>query len=40
MSKAFDATARELIELDPAAWLAFLHIAVPDPTRLRVIDSD
>jgi hypothetical protein len=40
MAKPFDATTRELIELDPAAWLEFLHIPVPDPARVRVIDSD
>jgi predicted transposase YdaD len=26
MSKPFDATMRKLIELEPAAWLRFLHI--------------
>jgi predicted transposase YdaD len=40
MAKAYDATTRDLIELDPVAWLKFLHIQVPDPGRVRVIDSD
>jgi predicted transposase YdaD len=40
MAKPFDATTRELIELDPVAWLEFLHIPVPAPDRVRVIDSD
>jgi predicted transposase YdaD len=40
MSKPFDATMRKLIELEPAAWLRFLHIQVADPDRIRVIDSN
>ncbi len=40
MSKPFDATMRKLIELEPAAWLRFLHVPVADPTRVRVIDSN
>ena len=35
MSKPFDATMRELFELEPAAWLEFLGILVPDPDRSR-----
>jgi predicted transposase YdaD len=40
MSKPFDATARVLIEMGPAAWLRFLHSPVADPNRVRVIDSN
>jgi hypothetical protein len=40
MSKPFDATMRKLIEMEPAAWLRFLHIPVADPARVRVIDSN
>ncbi|MFI5455257.1 MAG: hypothetical protein ACHRXM_07370 [Isosphaerales bacterium] len=40
MNKPFDATARELIELGPAAWLEYLGIPVPDSSRVRVIDSN
>ncbi len=40
MSKPFDATARELVELGPAAWLEYLGIPVPDPDRVKVIDSN
>jgi hypothetical protein len=40
MAKPFDAMTRELIELDPAAWLEYLYIPVPDPGCVRVIDSD
>src|SRR5262249_806960 len=40
MSKPFDRTTRQLIELGPAAWLEFLGTRVPDPTRVKVIDSN
>jgi predicted transposase YdaD len=40
MSKPFDATTRQLIELGPADWLAYLGIRVADPSRVTVIDSD
>jgi predicted transposase YdaD len=40
MAKAFDATTRQLIEMGPAAWLEYLGIPVPDPARIRVIDSN
>jgi predicted transposase YdaD len=40
MSKPFDATMRELFELEPAAWLEFLGIPVPDPSLVTVIDSN
>ncbi len=40
MAKPFDATMRELFELEPAAWLEFLGIAVPDPNLVQVIDSN
>jgi hypothetical protein len=29
-----------LFELEPAAWLAFLGIPVPDPHQVKVIDSN
>ena len=40
MPKPFDATMRELFELEPAAWLEFLGIPVPDPRQVKVIDSN
>jgi predicted transposase YdaD len=40
MPKPFDATMRELFELEPAAWLEFLGISVPDPSQVKVIDSN
>jgi len=40
MSKPYDATMRRLIELEPAAWLRFLHVPITDPGRVRVIDSN
>ena len=40
MSKPFDTTMRELFELEPAAWLEFLGIPVPDPSLVKVVDSN
>jgi len=40
MSKPFHATTRQLIELGPADWLAYLGIPVADPSRVTVIDSN
>jgi hypothetical protein len=40
VSKPFDVTMRELFELEPAAWLEFLGIPVPDPSLVKVIDSN
>ena len=40
MSKPFDATMRQLIEMGPADWLAYLGIPVADPGRVTVIDSN
>jgi predicted transposase YdaD len=40
MSKPFDATMRKLLELEPAAWLRFLHVPVANPDRVKVIDSN
>ncbi|MGP0062379.1 MAG: hypothetical protein ACLQGP_02090 [Isosphaeraceae bacterium] len=40
MPKPFDATTRQLIELGPADWLAYLGIPVADPDRVTVIDSN
>ncbi len=38
--KTFDATTRKLIEMGPADWHAYLGSPVPDPGRLKVIDSN
>ena len=38
MPKPLDATMRELYEVEPAAWLEFLGIPVPDPALVAVID--
>jgi len=38
--KPYDAAAKELVELDPVAWLNYVHISVPDPASVTVIDSD
>jgi hypothetical protein len=40
MSKPFDATTRNLIELNPAEWAAYLGNTVADPGRVRLIDSN
>jgi predicted transposase YdaD len=40
MSKPFDATMRKLIEMEPAAWLRFLHVPIVDADRVKVIDSN
>jgi hypothetical protein len=40
MKKQFDATMRKLLEVDPAAWLRFLHVPLSNPDRVRVIDSN
>jgi predicted transposase YdaD len=40
MAQRFDSTMRELFELEPAAWLEFLGIPVPDPDQVEVIDSN
>jgi hypothetical protein len=40
MGKPFDATMRKLLELEPAAWLRFLHVPVANPDRVTVIDSN
>ena len=40
MSKPFDTTTRQLIELGPADWLAYLGFPVADPSRVTVIDSN
>jgi hypothetical protein len=40
MAKQFDATLRELIELDPVAWLRFLRVPFIDPDRVTAIDSN
>ncbi len=40
MPKPYDVTLRELFQLEPAAWLEFLGIPVPDPSDVQVIDSN
>jgi hypothetical protein len=40
MTKALDATMREIYEIEPAAWLEFLGIPVLDPSLVDVIDSN
>jgi hypothetical protein len=40
MSKPYDATLRQLFALRPEAWLEFLGFPVPDPSLVRVIDSN
>ncbi len=40
MARPFDATMRELFEIEPAAWLEFMGIPVPDPSLVQVIDSN
>jgi predicted transposase YdaD len=40
MPKPFDATLRELFEVEPAAWLEYLGIPVPDRNQVRAIDSN
>lgn len=40
MSKPYDATTRNLIEMNPADWLAYLGHPVADPGRIRLIDSN
>lgn len=40
MSKPFDATTRQLIELGPVDWLEYLGLHVADPSRVTVIDSN
>lgn len=40
MSKPFDATTRNLIELGPDEWAAYLGAPVADPDRVRLIDSN
>jgi hypothetical protein len=38
LAKHYDATLKDLLEADPSAWLAFLHVGPAGP--IRVIDSD
>jgi hypothetical protein len=40
MSKPFDATMRNLIEMNPAEWVAYLGTPVADPARVRLIDAN
>ena len=40
MSRPFDATTRNLIEMNPAEWSAYLGHPVADPGRARLVDSN
>lgn len=39
MSKPYDATSKDLIETDPAGWVAFLGCPTP-PDAVRLVDAD
>jgi hypothetical protein len=39
VSKPYDATSKDLIETDPAGWVAFLGCVVP-PSAVRLVDAD
>jgi hypothetical protein len=38
--KRYDATMRDIFEPEPAAWLEFFGVPVPDPSLTQVIDSN
>ena len=40
MTKPFDATTRNLVEMSPAEWSEFLGTPVADPSRVRLIDAN
>jgi hypothetical protein len=40
MTKPYDATTRNLYAMNPAEWSAYLGHPVPDPGRVRLIDSN
>ncbi len=40
MRKRFDPTTRKLIEMGPPDWMAYLGNPVPDPGRVKAIDSN
>ena len=40
MKKRYDATMRKLFDPEPAAWLEFFGVPVPDPGLVQVIDSN
>ena len=40
MSKKYDVMMRTLYDGEPADWLDYLGIAVPDPGQLRILDSN
>jgi len=40
VTKSYDATTRDLIEIDPGAWVEYLGIPVPDRSRVEAIDAD
>src|SRR5690348_16882482 len=40
MPKPFDATMRDLVEIEPAAWLRLLGLPVPDPADVRVLNPN
>jgi hypothetical protein len=39
VSKPYDATAKDLIETDPAGWVSFLGCAVP-ASAVHLVDAD
>lgn len=40
MPKPFDATMRQLLQMEPAAWLELLGMPVPDSGQIQIIDSN
>ncbi len=40
MEKRYDATMREIFDPEPAAWLEFFGVPVPDPGLAQVLDSN
>jgi hypothetical protein len=40
MGKTYDVMLRTLYDREPADWLDYLRIAVPDPGQLRILDSN
>jgi predicted transposase YdaD len=40
VAKPYDATTRDLIELDPPAWVKYLRIRVSGRSRIEAIDAD
>lgn len=40
MSKSLDATTRNLVEMGPPGWVAYLGGRPVDPGRVRIVDSN